>query len=139
MAVADDPSIPDDLKLYRRINPTVHMVRDHNLECERISSGAFKPEEMSVILDDTLRDSGREPKDVITPAEPHLVTFTAGQVRGVSETLGAVRTPRPEECAHADIVGKKTKPIKRELVRLAKWESPPETPEGCCDPPSGSA
>lgn len=139
MEVAADPSIPDDLKLYRRINPAVHMVRDDNMECERISSGAFKPNEMSVFLDDTLRTSGREPQDVVTPSEPHLVTFTAGSVKGVSSTLVTVRTPLPDECAHGDVVGKKTKPIKRELMRLARWESPPDMPEHCCDPPSGSA
>lgn len=59
-AAHDDDFIADDLPLYRRI-PDVWIVEDKNRGCMRISSGAFGGAEMSIVLDDTLRASGRSP------------------------------------------------------------------------------
>lgn len=136
MAVADDLAIPDALEFFRRINPEVHLVPDENEDCLRLSSGAFKQRDLSVVWSDDLETSGRPPDQAVTATESHLVKLTAGDARALS--LAAIRKPTEDEPAHGEIVGKKTKRIKNALVRASRWQEPPAKPDGTCDPPAGT-
>src|SRR4051794_35971226 len=91
MSVEDDPSIPDELKLYRRITPDHHLVFDEELQCWRITSGAFGSSNLSVVLDDKLTESGRAPAELINGKEPYLVSLTAGDARAAGQ--GVLRLP----------------------------------------------
>jgi hypothetical protein len=136
MTRADDSSVPSDLKLYRRISPEYHLVRDENADaaCCRISSGAFRHEGLSVLLHDTLAESGREPHQVVTGAEPYLVSVTAEQMRDAGQVV--CREPNEEDCAHGEVVGSKgSRSRKKKLLRAAVWEV---RPDSGCEPPCGS-
>lgn len=137
MSAEDDTSVPNDLKLYRRIRPDLHMVPDENLDCTRVSSGAFRQREMSVILDDTLRSSNREPRDVVTQQEPYLVFLTAEQARAAGQVV--CRAPIEEDFAHGEVIGSKGSGSRRkQLLRAILWAVAPEPPECGCEPPCGS-
>jgi hypothetical protein len=137
MSAKDDPTVPDQLKLYRRINPEVHMVHDENLDCCRVTSGAFGQGNLSVLLHDTLIESGRLPSQVVTAEEPYLVALTAGQARDADQ--GVCRLPNEDDCAHGEIIGSRgSRSAKRKLVRAVVWEVCPQ-PEGTgCEPPGGA-
>jgi hypothetical protein len=128
MAVPNDPSIGDDLRLFRRVTEA-WIVRDENRGCQRLSSAAFDNYEMSVVLEDALAVDGRHPTDVLQGfPSTFLASITAGSAR--EQCQGVVRSPTQEEPAHGEVVGKKTKGRRRALVRAATWIVPPPTP---CD------
>jgi hypothetical protein len=136
MPIEDDSSVPDELRLYRRIKPEVHMVRDENLDCCRVTSGAFGQGSLSVILHDTLVESGRLPAEVVSEEEPYLVSLTAAQARAAGQ--GVCRLPNEDDCAHGEIIGSRgSRSAKKKLVQAVIWEVCPE-PEGSgCEPPGG--
>jgi hypothetical protein len=122
----DDPTIPDDAELWRRIPPW-HFVDDANLGQIRPSSAAFEDDPsgspMSVIL-------GGEAGDLQRALAGHegfaLVSITAALARGLG--LGVARDPRPDEPAHAVVFGRKNKRISRRLAMGSRWIIPPSTP-----------
>lgn len=120
MPPTDDPSIADETKLHRGV-ASQHVVRDQNQDRLRPSSAAFSHEEMSVLLDDRLDASGRTPREAAEglPQE-FLASLRAGFVRGHNQIV--VHSPTDREPAHGDVVGRKTKPIKRAFARTAVWE-----------------
>jgi hypothetical protein len=115
----NDDSIPDQLPLHRRI-PGVWVVPDENRGGVRISSGAFTGFEMSTVLDDTLRASGRRPEALVDGlANTFLAAVTAGLSRQLHQ--GVVRTPLADEPAHGDVIGDKSKAVRRRFARGAVW------------------
>jgi hypothetical protein len=122
----DDPTIPDDAELWRRIPPW-HFVDDGNLGQIRPSSAAFEDDPsgspMSVIL-------GGEAGDLQRALAGHegfaLASITAALARGLG--LGVARNPRPDEPAHAVVFGRKNKRISRRLAMGCRWIVPPSTP-----------
>jgi hypothetical protein len=122
----DDPTIPDDAELWRRIPPW-HFVDDGNLGQIRPSSAAFEDDPsgspMSVIL-------GGESGDLQRALAGHegfaLASITAALARGLG--LGVARDPRPDEPAHAVVFGRKNKRISRRLAMGSRWIIPPSTP-----------
>lgn len=132
MTPDDDPSITDDTELYRRVRPLPdQIVPDENRGCVRVTSAAFIGQtEMSVVLEDTLRAEGREPPDALRdyPGD-FLVALKAGFVREKGQ--GVVRTPRPEEPAHGDVLGKKTRGTARAFAEAACWIVAP--PDACAE------
>jgi len=129
----DDLSILDDAELWRRI-PPAQIVLDQNHPdgpIRRPSTGAFDnssdEEAMSVLLAAIVLEAGRTPRDtLIRFASFGLVGFTAGLVRAHEQIV--VREPEPEEPAHAAVVGRKSKALKRTLARTSRWVILPDDP-----------
>jgi hypothetical protein len=128
----DDAPVEDDTGLYHRIPPSPdQIVPDENRGCMRLSSAAFiGKEEMSVVIEDTLRAMGREPVDILAnyPGQ-YLVRLTAGFVRRYDQIVRRSRTD--EEPAHGDVIGRKTKSVARKFAEAACWEIEP--PGACPD------
>lgn len=126
MAV-DDASIGAETELYRRIVPQ-WVVPDHTRGCLRLSSAAFTHEERSIVLEDTLRDSGREPRDALGayPGE-YLASLTAGFVRQHEQIV--IRSPTDDEPAHGEVIGSKPKSRRRILAEATRWIV---APDGAC-------
>jgi hypothetical protein len=123
----DDPTIPDDAPLWRRI-PPLHVVFDHNLGRSRPSSAAFEDHPngspMSVVLGREVLDAGRSAQSVLLGHEGFaLASVLAGFVR--TKGLGIVRSPLAEEPAHAEVFGSKTDSIKKALAKNSSWVVPP--------------
>src|SRR5262249_43305892 len=124
---SDDPTIPDEAELWRRIHPK-QWERDENLGRVRPVSGAFDdPSDgspMSVDLADVHIQLGRGPEAALAGHEGFaLALITAGLVRECG--LGVARQPLSENPAHAVGFGKKTPKIRRRLAREARWVVPP--------------
>src|SRR5438309_4307922 len=110
----DDPSIPNDAILWRRI-PPYHVIYDQNMGRERPTSDAFvdSPETpMSVAL-------AAKCKDVDDFLKGHtgfaVVSFTAGFARLLNQRVAADQ--RPDQPAwHAFVIGKKTDSVRKKLA-----------------------
>ena len=59
--IPNDAPVPDDMSLYRQVHPT-EIVWNENDGRPRPASGVFKDLEMSIHLDDVLKDEEREPR-----------------------------------------------------------------------------
>lgn len=122
----DDPSIPDDADLLRRIPPW-HFYFDEKLGRIRPSKAAFEDDgdgsPMSVVL-----ASEAGPPESVLAGHPvfALAAITAGLARSLGQLI--VRDPTPEEPAHAVVVGRKTDGIKRRIAREARWVVLPAGP-----------
>jgi hypothetical protein len=132
--IQNDPSIPDESRLLRRIIPD-WIVPDHNNNCKRVSSAAFcnsknehgEEDGMSVVLEDVLLVQGRLRTSVLTGYESNsLIAQTAGWVRSCDQ--GVIRDPLPEEPAHGLVVGNKNTAARKRLARQYEWVEPPEAP-----------
>jgi hypothetical protein len=122
-AYRDDPSIPDDTALWRRI-PPCWWIQDENLGRLRPTSAAFDDHRngtpMSVLIEDVVLSTGRGPNDVLASFEGYaMASISAGIARGCS--LGVMREPLPEEPAHAVVFGKKTKRVRAILAANCEW------------------
>lgn len=114
----DDPSITDDQILWRRVHPE-QVVLDRNLNQKRPTSQAFNNSSgtsgMSVDIADetTVQDTLKGYPDHL------LVEFEAGLVRQLNQ--GVIRDPLPDNPAHAEVTGKKRKPVQRSLYTNCRW------------------
>jgi hypothetical protein len=125
----DDTTIADDAELWRRIHPN-HIVRNDSLGGRRISRAAFTDStdgtSMSVVIGEVVVSSGRDPQSVIGGREGFsLAAITAGLARTLGQ--GVVRRPLPEEPAHAEVFGKKTRSVQRSLAKAATWIVAPDS------------
>lgn len=126
----DDLAIENEAPLWRRVSPKQFFF-DENRDCWRPSSAAFNDHPngtpMSVVLGQEVLDAGRTAEGVLEGHEGYaLASFTAGLVREYGQ--GIVRAPMPNEPAHAEVFGKKTKSVQRALAKNCQWVVPP--PEG---------
>jgi hypothetical protein len=121
----DDPNIPDEERLFRRIHLT-HVVEGDGGKSE-VSSAAFRDTELSVNLEGVMQAAGREPQDSLR-AHPDdlLMSIAAGVCRRNGQIVGP--DPVPEEPAHGYAFGKKSKSIQRTLRDAAGWIVPGEAP-----------
>lgn len=125
----DDPTIPDESLVYRRV-PPLHIVPDDNAGGLRPSSAAFGNDRdgdpMSVVLGDELERLARDPASVLGGHPGFaLAQFVARLPRQLSQRV--CRTPQPEEPAHGSVAGDKPRRIMRALQRGAGWAIAPET------------
>ncbi|WP_139181411.1 hypothetical protein [Thiohalomonas denitrificans] len=127
----DDPSILDETRLFRRVilAPDLWIVWDNNRGAWRPTSVAFDNDRygspMSVVLEDTLAESGRPPESALEGHDDMaLAAITAQDARSSEQII--VRDPVDEEPAHGLVVGSKSKKIKRHLSRAAVWVVPPQ-------------
>jgi hypothetical protein len=92
----------------------------------RVSSGAFRDEELSIVIKSTLLQTGRQPSDLVKNYPNYaLVAITAGKARALNQRVA--RDPEPEEPAHGVVVGRKRK-CASELANDAEWIEPPQAP-----------
>ena len=101
--------VGDQETLHRRVHPT--LIKGDG----SVSSGAFNDDAMSVD-----RASMRIPEDSLRGYEGYsLVGFSAGFARSLDMKVEA----RPELCnpAHAEVLGKKTKHIRKKFARASRW------------------
>jgi hypothetical protein len=122
----DDPSILDDVELLRWIHPKLVVPDANREEGFRPSSAAFRDDEMSVFLGDTLAERGERAVDVV-PEGKFMASLVARFVR--EHKQGVVRTPEKGHPAHGDVVGVKTKPRSLPPAKVfaeeAAWVLPP--------------
>ncbi|MFW6169793.1 MAG: hypothetical protein ACODAD_04825 [Planctomycetota bacterium] len=126
-AYVDDPTIADDSPLWRRIAPQ-QVIYDENLGRHRPTSDAFQNHRngspMSVVLGQDVLDAGRNPESVLEGHEEFsLAAITAGLAR--EKEQGIQRAPLPEEPAHAEVFGKKTKSVQKAFSKASQWVVPP--------------
>jgi hypothetical protein len=120
---SDDPKIPDDAILWRRI-PACHVIFDHNMGCQRPTSDAFVNDTdtpMSVALADKCNG-------VETILEGHqgffVVSFTAGFARSLSQRVALDQRPGKPNW-HAFVIGKKTDSVRKQFAKKFQWVVPP--------------
>jgi hypothetical protein len=119
----DREKIPDPSGLLRRVHPD-HIVPDGNTGRRRLSSGAFNDPRMSVDVEPMLRAKGLDWQFSLAGHEAYsLVRLTAGFVRGHSQIVE--HTPIPGNEFHADVVGRKTGPIRQAFRAAAEWVKKP--------------
>jgi hypothetical protein len=100
----DDPSIPGDERLFRRI-PRTWVNWDENGN-PAISSAAFRDEELSVNLESVMVRNGHPPADAIRNYLGYgLAAITAAHARSLNQAVA--RDPQPEEPAHGVVYGPK--------------------------------
>lgn len=143
--IRDDTPVAPETVLYRRVVPAVHLKPrlDQALavgQCRRVTSALFKSRPrgaaISVVLDDDLRNSCREPTSILNPHYPEqfLIRFPASGA--ISLKLSVVRSSDVlgREPAHGDLVGNLTDGGAKKLIGVSEWEhSPPDA----CGRPSG--
>jgi hypothetical protein len=117
--IPNDAPVADEMSLYRRVHPT-EIVWSDNDGCPRPNSSVFKDKEMSINLDDVLKDQGRGPESAIDGKPTHsLVSLTAGFVKGEEQEVR--RTPKPEDASHGDVCGEKPGERKKRFARAAQF------------------
>jgi hypothetical protein len=100
----DDPSIPGNERLFRRIART--WVDWDDLGNPTMSSAAFKDEELSVAIESVMARDGRPPADAIRDYPGYgLAAITAAHARSMNQAVA--RDPLPEEPAHGVVYGQK--------------------------------
>jgi hypothetical protein len=132
LPVDDNSPVPDDTALYRRINPDApHLVWDKNLNCWRISTGAFRDPDLSVGIGDRLEALHRRPETLLDGYSGQYLVFFPARA-ATDESLPVVRDPTPGEPAHGVVRGKKPKTVMKALARASVWVVKPE--DGCDSP-----
>ena len=122
----NDPSIANDEVLLRRLLPDWVVPGDHGLM--RISSAAFKHEELSIIFRTLLERQGRFVPDALSGHPDHsLCSITAGLARDLKQGVVYDVDP-PHDPAHGLVIGKKTKSMAASFAREAAWVIPSAPP-----------
>lgn len=125
----DDPTIGDDVALWRRLHPA-WIVTDRVTGAPRISSAAFQnyPDRRAFSVCITCdAPEGYSPTAYLGSHRGYGVAeLTVGLVRQVGR--GVVRVPEQGEVAHGHVVGDETKSIKRRLARGARILIAPTLP-----------
>ena len=126
-ARSDDPTVPDESFVYRRIRPGEHKY-DNREQRVMPNSGNFcdHPQKGPVSVDLGCEMEARgKPEAVVLKGHEgyHLVKIPVRVVRELG--LGVVRTPDDDNPCHGEIRGRKTKSIMKKLARKATWVVPP--------------
>jgi hypothetical protein len=134
--VADDPSIPDNSRLFRRIPADAnHIIWDDTTRAYTLSTQSFRnlqkiPPAFSVNLECVLDQLGLAPIAVIADSERYgLVALPVQLVRQHNQAVE--RHPEQNDPSHGHVVGDKPKSIAREFIRAVtpgnaiQWIIPP--------------
>lgn len=110
-APPDDPSIADEVALWRRVHPD-WMIVDYNQGSRRLSSQAFQNQRghdaFSVCISCDAAELGAGPTDLLVGHSGYgVASFPAGLARELEQ--GVVRVPEEGELAHGHVIGRKTK------------------------------
>ena len=123
MCSRDDPTVSDDDALLRRVPPQMILANSSQQDIE-VSSAAFSnPSDgsgMSVIIRSELIAVGGRMEDVLTGYEGFgLVSLSAASVREQNQIV--VRKPLPDNPANGEVIGEKTRGVRRAMKRSAIW------------------
>jgi hypothetical protein len=131
----DDPiAIPDQTRLYRRINPE-WTVYDRNLGEWRPTSQNFQDSQdgtpMSVYAENIAITCGESPQDFLRGrwSEWHLAAVTAGRMRLLHQSVycdPANQDPDDFHPSHAAVRGPKDGKMRPKLGREYEWIVPPK-------------
>ena len=120
---SDDPTIPDDAELWRRIPPW-HFVPDENSGQIRPSSATFEDHPDGSPMSVLLATEAGDPQHTLAGHQAFaLASITAALARGLG--LGVARAPLTDEPAHAVVFGRKNKRVSRRLALGSRWIIPP--------------
>jgi hypothetical protein len=123
---SDDPTIPDEADLWRRIPPW-HFVTGQMTGEVRPTSAAFDDDRDGSPMSVVLAAGCAGPESVLAGHPGYaLAAIKAGLVRECQQ--GITRDPLPEEPAHALVFGLKTKSMRRRLAVSSIWIVPPVAP-----------
>jgi hypothetical protein len=116
---ADDLSIPDTDRLFRRVPPNqLEPLEDGSL---RPSSAVFKHARMSVNIECLMVEQGRPPEDTLTGNPGHYLTsIIAGDVRAKGYPIVKDTDP-PNDPAHGLVLGKKTSSFAKVMLASHHW------------------
>lgn len=118
-AYTDDPTIPDDADLWRRIHPT-HIIFDDNQGRVRPTSQAFTDSSNGSPMSVVIATECGGPDRVLAGYERYgLASFKARVAR--ESGLGIVRDPLPDQPAHALVFGPKSKKVQSQLAKATEW------------------
>ena len=111
----DDPTIPGDAVVWRRIH------RLHDVPSERRpSSAAFTDSTDGTPMSATLVTAGADPAAYATRWVAHgVVAISVQQLRDLG--LGVTKAPTDDDPDHVSIHGEKKKAITGSLAKVAKW------------------
>lgn len=116
----DDPTIPDEADVWRLVLP-LWMVPGDNGVGVRPSTAAFDDSSDGDPMSAILARSGRDPRDVVPATSPDagVVAFSARFLRDAGMELE--RAPVRAEPDHILVRGRKTKSVRKKLVRGCRW------------------
>ena len=121
----DDPTIGHDVSLWRRVNP-IHFVKENN-GTVRPSSAAFQDHPNGTPMSVVIAAECTIERALAGYTGFGIVAITAGLARQYGQ--GIMRTPQPNEPAHADVFGPKPKNVTRSLAKGSVWVVPRPTDE----------
>ena len=122
----DDPNIPNSEILLRRLQSD-WIVPGHRGRM-RISSGAFKHEELSILVWTLLERQGLTMADALTGYPGNaLCSITAGLARELGQGVVCDTDP-PHDPARGLVIGKKTQSVANRFAREANWVVPSQAP-----------
>lgn len=127
----NDASILDHDRLFRRVPPN-HLVPQNDGSL-RLSSAAFKDDELSVNIESLMVEQGRLPDDTLAGHPGFFLTsITAGNVRSFGHAVVKDNVSQPNEPpvdpAHGLVLGKKRGSFAKAMVRSHDWIVPPPSP-----------
>lgn len=126
MPFDDDPTIPDEERLLRRV-PHDWWYHDENLGRRRPASMAFDDTEMSVdIASERMKAGQPETACLVGHEEYGLVSITARLAREHGQAV--CRDPLPDNPAHGVVAGKKTSGRKKAFSLAAVTIVDPQNP-----------
>jgi len=106
VAPHDHEEILDSDHIIRRISRVHHCVPDANLQCDRLSTKAMRPNSggMSVDHQRSIEEAGLDPREFVTnPDYIASVVFQAGAARALTLRVGY--DPVPENDFHCEVWG----------------------------------
>jgi hypothetical protein len=119
MPVVDVELIKDDDSLCRRIHPS-QVIEDKNLGTRRPSSGAFTDPNLSTHSELLLAKFGLDINFCLQNFSGYsLARFPVKFAR--DNGMAVTHTPEPDNPAHAEVIGKKTKALQRQFAAISVW------------------
>lgn len=119
----DDLTISNEDVLWRRISP-LDFVHDENSGRIQPSSNAFRDHPSGTPMSVSLAAETTAVEVLDGHPRFALAGFTAGFARGLKQ--GITRRPLPEDPAHAEVFGRKTRSVRKRLAMESDWVVPPE-------------
>lgn len=116
----DDAGIPNDKVLWRRVHPA-QLTFNANLNRQCPSSQAFQNTSGTSGMSVNIADETTEGETLKGYEDHFIVAFDAGFVRQLNPKQGVIRKPLPDNAAHAEVTGKKTKGVRRQFSASSQW------------------
>ena len=128
MCSEDDPAVSDDDALLRRVPPQM-ISGTGSQDCVEVSSAAFtNPSDgsgMSVTIRSALIAAGGRVEDVLAGYKGFgLVSLPVASAREQNQIV--IRKPLSDNPAHGEVIGRKTRGVRRALKQSAIWIVKPD-------------